>query len=180
MMPAQMAERLQAPISKAEAGALAGHLSTRQADLLQFFALLASDQPGVAWRMAWILATLAERRFEAPKGYAEGLAQALAKTAEPAVARCIGRALLALAPYGHELEGIVADACLAWLDDPSVPVSTASMMIDLYLELCIRYPELWRELEPRLERLSRNEGTGWAATLGKARRFYHLNLARKH
>ena len=177
MLPSPLAERLQALISKAETSALAAQLCLHPAQVLPLLPLLDSAQPGVAWRMAWILATLAEMRLQAPASYAEGLAQALARTADPTVARCIGRALLALAPYGQDLEGTVADACLSWLDRPGTPVSTASMMIDLYFELCLRYPELWRDLAPRLERLSRNEGTGWAATLRKARKFYDLNLA---
>lgn len=176
MLPEEYALLFARPISKQEVTRLAQHILLQPREVEALLPVVEEYRPNISWRGGWVLATLGELGFQGPPGYLKRLIGIVAATPDATVARGALRGIYHIKPDEEE-EGAIADACLRWLDMPGTPISTALFAGELMLGLCVRYPEMWYELQPRLERLSENTAPGFRVLQKRAQAVFTKSIA---
>lgn len=178
MLPEEYVALFSRPVSKQEVIRLAEHILHHPDEVAALLPVVEEFRPNISWRGGWVLATLGEMGFQGPPGYLKRLIGIVAETPDATVARGALRGIYHIKPDLEE-EGNVADACLRWLDMPGTPISTALFAGELMLGLCVRYPEMWHELQPRLERLSENTAPGFRVLQKRAQVVFKKSIAPK-
>jgi hypothetical protein len=179
MLTDEYAARFSQPVTRLDCVAIAKEIKGRPKEVFTLLALAENYKPGVSWRAGWVIAILGESGFIGPEGYVETIIRIAATTPDVAVVRGVLRGLKSYKDFTEDQEGALAEACFKWLDRPGTHVSTLQIATQYVLKLCIKYPELWPELEQRLSRYKLETSAGCAAIMRYATDVYKKSIAPK-
>jgi hypothetical protein len=125
-------------LSKKEIGAVLGTSPSVYKRLIQ---LAFSRNMPACWRAAWMMDYLAEIEPVLPEQHIELLWQEMSAGHPDGVKRSTLR-LLSRYDIPEELQGVVTDLCLDWLQRESVPVAIKAYSMDVLLKIATLFPEL--------------------------------------
>ena len=179
MLPEEYVALFSRPVSKQAVTRLAEHIQRHPKEVEALLSVVEEFRPNVSWRGGWVLATLGEMGFQGPPGYLKRLISIVATTPDATVARCILRSALGMPLHEEAQEGPLVEAALQWLDQASTPLATLHTAGLVMLRVCEKYPDLWHELSPRVERLKQNPAPAIRALVKQVDRTYKKSIAPK-